>query len=289
MTTEATAVKPGTDPFAWVRDLNPGVGPEAQPAPYHRFVLRVPMRGASAPFLPLARGRHVSFYVNAYEPGMGERNLHAHDDEAVWLVLAGEATFYTEGDRDAVHLTQHQGLRIPLETPYRYQNTGDGILLMARGAARQDPVDASRNFPVGDRPGGTEGISWRRETWPGNSEAGPFDRFTLRYPLRGENTPPWRTLVRGERIALHASSLEPGKGEVNLHSHDDEAVWVVLHGEVTFYGGEDNHELGVLRSNDGILIPRDAPYRYVNTGDGYLVMLRYGGRAEPVPPLPDQA
>ena len=73
---------------------------------------------------------------------------------------------------------------------------------------------------------------------------------------------------------------------MNLHSHDDEAVWLVLHGEVTFYGWEENREIGVLRANDGILIPRDAHYRYENTGDGYLVMLRYGARAEAAPPLP---
>ncbi|GEM_PF-6907275 len=290
MTTQTTIVQPGPDPFAWVRDLSPGVAAADQPHPYHRFRLRVPMRQeGKAPFLPLARGRNLSFYLNAYEPGMGERNLHAHDDEAVWLMLSGEATFWTEGEREVAHLTQHQGLHIPLATPYRYQNTGDGLLVMLRAAARAEPLESSADFPVGTRPGGTEGISWRYDLWSGVDEADQpdgFRRFTLRFPLRGENFRPWQPLIRGDRIALHVSSLEPERGEVNLHSHDDEAVWVVLHGQVTFYGWEDNRAIGTLHPNEGILIPRDAPYRYVNTGDGYLVMLRYGGRAEPVPAMP---
>jgi len=287
MTTDATIIRPASDPYAWVRDLNPGVAPEDQPFPYHRFRVRVPMRAEGrGPFLPLARGRHVAFYLNAFEPGMGERNLHAHDDEAVWLVLAGEATFWTERAREIAHLTQHQGLYIPLEQPYRYQNTGDGLLILLRGAARAEPMDAYRDFFRGSHPGGTESISWRRDPWPGVAEhPEPFRRFNLRLPLRGENLAPWRVLVRGDRLALHSSCLEPGRGEVNLHSHDDEAVWVVLHGEVTFYGGEDNHELCTLRPQEGILIPIDTPYRYVNSGDGYLIMLRYGGRAAPPPPI----
>ena len=56
MTTQAVVITPGTDPFARVRPLRPGVADAAQPAPYHRFTVRVPLRGESAPFLPLARG-----------------------------------------------------------------------------------------------------------------------------------------------------------------------------------------------------------------------------------------
>ena len=109
----------------------------------------------------------------------------------------------------------------------------------------------------------------------------PFSRFTVRFPLRAEGFSAWQPLARGEHIAIHSSSLEPGRGEVNLHSHDDEAVWVVLYGEVTFYGEDDNRELCTLRPGDGILIPQDHPYRYVNMGDGYLHMLRFGGRGAP--------
>lgn len=289
MATDTGVVKAVPDPIAWGWDLRPGYAGQ-QPWPYHRFRLRIPMRGERPPFLPVARARHTALYVNAFEPGRGEVNLHAHDDEAVWLVLAGEVTFWTAGHQAPRHLTQHQGLFIPAGTPYRYQNTGDGLLVMLRGGARPDVLPISVDFPVGTRPGGLEPIAWRPDLWPGvpeGDQAGPFRRFTLRLPLRGEGPGerPWRPLVRGTYLALHASCLEPGRGEVNRHSHDDEAIWVVLHGETTFWGWEDDREIGVLRSDDGIVIPRDAHYRYQNTGDGYLVMLRYGGRAEPVPPL----
>ena len=283
MTTQLSPTKAVPDPIAWGWELRPGFAGE-QPSPYHRFRWRIPLRGERAPFLPLARGRHTACYVNAFEPGRGEVNFHAHDDEATWLVLAGEATFWSTDAAEGMQVRQHQGLLIPLGAAYRYENTGDGLLVMLRGAARPDVLPVSAGFPVGARPGGVE-LTWRKDLWrrPAAAAPEPFVRFDVRYPLRSENFLPWQVLVKGDHIGLHVSCLEPERGEVNLHSHDDEAIWVVLHGEVAFYGWEDDRLIGVLRSDDGIVIPKDAHYRYQNTGDGYLVMLRYGGRAEAVP------
>lgn len=280
-----------TDEFAWVRDLKPGIAPADQIEPFPRFVVRSPFR--AEPALSLARGRHVSLCAVSNDPGSDGPRLQAYDDDAIWVVLAGEATFWTEGGREIGCFAQYRGLLAPKGAPYRYENSGDGLLLMLRGAARAEPMEASKNFYTGTNPGGTESISWRRDPWPGvEDHPEPFKRFNLRFPLRGDpstslragNVSAWRALARAERLAIHSSSLEPGRGEVNLHSHDDEAVWVVLYGQVTYYGGEDDHELCTLRPSEGILIPQDTLYRYVNTGDGYLHMLRFGGRGEPAPP-----
>jgi len=283
MTTQLHPTDLMADPIAWGWDLRPGF-PGEQPDPYQRFRLCIPMRGPKSPFLPVARGRHLALCVNAFEPGRGEVNQHAHDDEATWLVLAGEATFWGRDNAGEMRLTAQQGLLIPLGEPYRYQNTGDGLLVMLRCGARPDALPISEAFPVGSRPGGVE-LTWRKDLWPGQAggDGEAFARFDVWYPLRGDGFLPWQVLTRGTHLGLHVSCLEPEKGEVNLRSHDDEPAWVVLHGEATFYAWEDNRELGVLHAEDGVLIPKDAHYRYMNTGDGYLVMLRYGGRAEPAP------
>ena len=296
MTIEAVRT-PATDPAAWVGPLSTGLALEDQIERYPRFTLRVPHPAGA---LALARGRHASLCVVSQPPGAPEAGPAAYDDDAIWLVLAGEATFRNEDGQEVAHLGHQQGLLTPKGEPYSYQNAGDGLLVMLRGAGRRDPVEGSRASYRGDSPGGTEAISWRREPWAGvNAQPEPFKRFDLRFPLRGENVAAWRVLARSERIAIHSSSLEPSRGEVNLHAHDDEAIWVVLFGEVTFFGpslshaepseesqsGEESQELATLHANDGIMIPQDTLYRYVNTGDGYLHMLRFGGRGEPAPPL----
>ncbi len=279
--TAQTAAALVTHPYAWLQPLDSGVPPERQIEHYPRFALRAPLRDADP--MPLARTRHLSLCFVTLEPGAGEPALAAYDDEATWLILAGEAVFRTEGDREVARLRQHEGILAPKGVPYRYENAGDGLLLLLRGAGRKDPVAGYERFYTGIRRGGPESTAWLRELWPGAAEhPEPFKRFTLRFPLRTAGDSPWRPLARGEHISLHASSREPGLGEANLHSHDDEAAWVVLYGRATFWGEADARELCTLGPHDGIVIPKDAHYRYLNTGDGYLIMLRYGARGEPV-------
>ena len=273
-----------TDEYAWVRELSTGLAAEDQIEHFPRFVVRSPYR--DEPALPLARTRYASLYAVSYDPGSDGPDLQAYDDDAIWVVLAGEATFRTKGDREVGRIGQYHGLLTPQGVPYRYENTGDGLLVMLRGAGRGEPMEAYRDFYTGTGEGGTEAISWRRDPWPGvEGDGGPFKRFNLRFPLRGENVSAWRVLARTDHIAMHSSSLEPGKGEVNLHCHDDEAIWVVLYGQVTYFGEEENRELCTLRAHDGIVIPQDQLYRYVNTADGYLHMLRFAGRKEAPAPL----
>jgi len=66
-------------------------------------------------------------------------------------------------------------------------------------------------------------------------------------------------------------------GENALHAHSkEEHAFIVLEGEVTFY---DKEGVGkVLRQYEGIMIPKNAYYRYLNTGGTNLFLLRVGAK-----------
>lgn len=64
-------------------------------------------------------------------------------------------------------------------------------------------------------------------------------------------------------------------GENATHTHlDEDHFFIVLEGEVTFYDKDDRPT--VLEAYQGIMIPRGAYYRYLNTGNGNLFLLRCG-------------
>lgn len=68
-------------------------------------------------------------------------------------------------------------------------------------------------------------------------------------------------------------------GENALHTHmDEDHFFLVLEGEVTFY--DENEDEQVLGPYQGIMIPRGAYYRYLNTGGKNLFLLRCGCRTE---------
>ena len=71
----------------------------------------------------------------------GETNLHAHaGSDATWLVLAGQATFYGEGDKNEM-------LLIPRGTPYWFESSSKEPLVIMRFSARaQDTVDKRINY-----------------------------------------------------------------------------------------------------------------------------------------------
>ncbi|MBI2988968.1 MAG: cupin domain-containing protein [Deltaproteobacteria bacterium] len=73
----------------------------------------------------------------------GETNLHAHaGSDAAWLVLAGEATFYGEGDKIVAKLGKHEMLLIPRGVPYWFESSSKEPLVIMRFSARaQDTAD----------------------------------------------------------------------------------------------------------------------------------------------------
>jgi mannose-6-phosphate isomerase-like protein (cupin superfamily) len=67
----------------------------------------------------------------------GETNLHAHaGSDATWLVVAGQATFYGEGDKVVARLEKNEMLLIPRGTPYWFESSSKEPLVIMRFSAR---------------------------------------------------------------------------------------------------------------------------------------------------------
>ena len=66
-------------------------------------------------------------------------------------------------------------------------------------------------------------------------------------------------------------------GENALHAHvQEEHAFIVLEGEVTFFDREGAGK--ILKKYEGIMIPKGAYYRYLNTGVENLFLLRVGAK-----------
>jgi mannose-6-phosphate isomerase-like protein (cupin superfamily) len=77
------------------------------------------------------------------------------------------------------------------------------------------------------------------------------------------------------RIKVYAEG-----GENTLHAHlDHDHSFVVLEGQASFFD-KDGTET-VLGKYAGIMLPRGTHYRFCNSGDGNLVLLRAGGGHKP--------
>ena len=64
-------------------------------------------------------------------------------------------------------------------------------------------------------------------------------------------------------------------GENNLHTHTaDDAYWIVVHGEATFYGGDGDEVLATLGPGGTILIPRGVKYWFKKSGSEQAVVMR---------------
>jgi mannose-6-phosphate isomerase-like protein (cupin superfamily) len=68
-------------------------------------------------------------------------------------------------------------------------------------------------------------------------------------------------------------------GENALHAHPaEDHAFIVLEGEARFVGKES--EIGVLKKNDGIMLPKGTYYKFESCGDPPLVLLRVGAVKE---------
>ena len=73
-------------------------------------------------------------------------------------------------------------------------------------------------------------------------------------------------------------NAEGGENAIHTHLKEDHA-FVVLEGEVTFF--DENGGETVLGPYQGIMLPKGAYYRYLNTGPGNLMILRVGAGERP--------
>jgi quercetin dioxygenase-like cupin family protein len=74
----------------------------------------------------------------------GETNLHAHNGEdAVWIVLGGQAAFYDENNARTL-LSAHEMIVMPSGTKYWFEAAGDELLEIVRVGAKDPRVAPSR-------------------------------------------------------------------------------------------------------------------------------------------------
>lgn len=76
-------------------------------------------------------------------------------------------------------------------------------------------------------------------------------------------------LARSEDLGGYIIRFRAGRGEVGLHAHAGDSMWMVLDGAVKFWNQDSL--LGELKQNQGVLIPSGAPYRYECAVDSILM------------------
>lgn len=95
-----------------------------------------------APLLSLGRTNHMlartdmmSVMLKVYAEG-GENAMHKHTNEDhIFVVLAGEATFHLEKDENTVVVKQYEGIMLPKGAYYWFQSSGDENLVLLRVGA----------------------------------------------------------------------------------------------------------------------------------------------------------
>jgi mannose-6-phosphate isomerase-like protein (cupin superfamily) len=122
-------------------------------------------------------------------------------------------------------------------------------------------------------------------------EAPKAQLFSLKTPymIQGRVT---QTVAKTENMWIATKiNAEGGENEIHTHLNQDHA-FVVLEGEMSVF--DENGVEMKLKPYQGVMLPKGAYYRYLNTGAGNLVVLRFGAytpdrplKGEPVRLMPD--
>ena len=79
----------------------------------------------------------------------GETNHHSHNNQdAIWLVLEGKARFYGATDEDVFEVGQHEGVFIPMASPYWFESASSEPLKILRIAATDKDAPSGRTNSV---------------------------------------------------------------------------------------------------------------------------------------------
>jgi mannose-6-phosphate isomerase-like protein (cupin superfamily) len=106
-----------------------------------------------------------------------------------------------------------------------------------------------------------------------SNEAPKAQLFSLKTPYmkQGRVT---QLLAQTPNLWIHTKiNAEGGENEIHTHLDEDHA-FIVLEGEMSVFDEKGNEM--VVKPYQGVLLPKGAYYRYLNTGDGNLVVLRIG-------------
>src|SRR5215475_5152200 len=104
-------------------------------------------------------------------------------------------------------------------------------------------------------------------------EAPKAQLFSLKTPYmkQGRVT---QTVAKTENMWIATKiNAEGGENEIHTHLNQDHA-FIVLEGEMSVF--DENGEEMKLKQYQGVMLPKGAYYRYLNTGAGNLVVLRIG-------------
>jgi len=105
-------------------------------------------------------------------------------------------------------------------------------------------------------------------------------KFSLKTPYmqQGRVTQP---VAYTDNMWIHTKINAEG-GENAIHCHlDEDHSFIVLEGRMTVFD-EKGNEMH-LEKYQGVMIPKRAFYRYLNSGDGNLVVLRIGAGTNGMP------
>ena len=108
------------------------------------------------PFLDQGRSRknaaasEVMTIVGMVYAEGGENAMHNHiNEDHVFLIMQGQATFHIETDDNITVVNKYGGVLIPQGCNYWFTSTGDENLVMARVGARHHEGKIRRAFPDG--------------------------------------------------------------------------------------------------------------------------------------------
>ncbi len=115
-------------------------------------------------------------------------------------------------------------------------------------------------------------------TQPQTKTKSKAEVFSLKTPYLSQGR--ITTLVtETDNLWIHTKMNAEG-GENGLHTHTaEDHAFIVLEGEVTFFDEEGKET--VLKPYQGIMLPKGAYYRYLNTGPGNLMVVRVGSGKRP--------
>jgi mannose-6-phosphate isomerase-like protein (cupin superfamily) len=106
-----------------------------------------------------------------------------------------------------------------------------------------------------------------------SGEAPKAQKFSLKTPYmkQGRIT---QTVAKTENMWIACKiNAEGGENEIHTHLNQDHA-FIVLEGEMSVF--DENGAEMKLKPYQGVMLPKGAYYRYLNTGTGNLVVLRFG-------------
>ena len=98
-------------------------------------------------------------------------------------------------------------------------------------------------------------------------------KFSLRTPYmkQGRIT---QLVAETENMWIHTKiNYEGGENEIHCHLDEDHS-FIVLEGQMSVFDENGNEQK--IEKHQGIMIPKGAYYRYLNTGSENLVVLRVG-------------